>query len=81
MDSGSRCTLSRFTDSSKLCGAVDMLEGRDAIQRNTYRWACANLEKFNKRKYNVLHLGHGNPKHIYRLDREVTESTLQRKIC
>lgn len=32
MDSGIEFTLSRFTDGSKLCGAVDMLEGRDGIQ-------------------------------------------------
>lgn len=32
MDSGIEFTLSRFTNGSKLCGAVNMLEGRDAIQ-------------------------------------------------
>lgn len=82
MDSGSECTLSSFADKTKLCGAVGILEGRDAIQRNLdrpERWACVNLMKFNKGNYNVLHLGCGNPEHIYRLDGEVIESALQRK--
>ncbi|PKU45345.1 rna-directed dna polymerase from mobile element jockey-like [Limosa lapponica baueri] len=33
MDSGIECTLSKFAN-TKLCGAVNMLEGRDAIQKD-----------------------------------------------
>ncbi|GAB0188586.1 hypothetical protein GRJ2_001323900 [Grus japonensis] len=32
VDSGIECTLSKFADDTKLCGLVDALEERDAIQ-------------------------------------------------
>jgi len=41
----------------KLCGVVDMLEGKDGIQRHLDRlgrWACVHLIKFNKAKCKVL---------------------------
>jgi len=31
MNSGVEATLSKFADNTKLCGAVDALEGRDAM--------------------------------------------------
>jgi len=82
MDSGTECTLSKFADDTNLCGAINILEGRDAIQRDMdrlERWACVNLMKFTKAKCKVLHIGYGNPKHKYRLGREWIENSPEEK--
>ncbi|GAB0193293.1 mitochondrial enolase superfamily member 1 [Grus japonensis] len=79
MDSGIECTLSKFADDTKLCGVVDTLEGRDAIQRDLdrlERWDCM---KFNKAKVKVLHVGRRNPKRSYRLGEEWIESSPEEK--
>jgi len=81
-DSGTECTLSKFANDTKLCGVVDMLEGRDAVQRDLdrlERWACMKRMKFNKAKCKVLQVGQGNPKHKYRLGREWLDSSSQEK--
>jgi len=82
MGNGTECTLSTFADNTKLCGAVNMLEGRHVVQRDLDRlesWAPANLMKFNKAKCKVLHVGRGNPKRKYRLCREWIESSPEEK--
>ncbi|GAB0189041.1 hypothetical protein GRJ2_001369400 [Grus japonensis] len=77
MDSRIECILSKFANDIKLCGTVNMLEGRDAIQRDLERlerWAHMNLMKF-KAKCKVLHVGRRNPKHSYRLGGEWIENS------
>jgi len=74
--------MSEFANDTKLCGSVDTLKRRDAIQRDLdrlERWTCANFMKFNKAKCEILHMGRGNPKHIYRLGGEWIESSPEEK--
>jgi len=83
MDSRIECTVSKFADDTNLCGAVNMLEGRDAVQRDLekvlHKVREASLMKFNKAKCKVLHMGRGNPKHKYRLGGEWIESSPEEK--
>ncbi|KAJ7412142.1 rna-directed dna polymerase from mobile element jockey-like [Willisornis vidua] len=82
MESGLEFTLSKVAEDTKLCSAVDALEGSDSIQMDLdrlERWDSANCMKFNKAKCKVLHLDQGNPKHKNRLGREGIESSPEDK--
>jgi len=82
MDSGIECTLRKFANGTKLCGMINTLEGRNAIQRDLdrfERWAHVNLMRFSKAKCKMLHIDRDNPKHKCRLDRERIESSPEEK--
>lgn len=70
INSGIECTLRKFAGDTKLCGAVGMPEERDAIQRDLEslkQWTQVNLMRFNKSRFKVLHLCHGNAHNLYKL--------------
>lgn len=60
---GSKCTLGRLAEYTKLSSALDMHEGWDAVQGDMDwcdKWEHEKVLKFSKAKCKVLHLGQGN---------------------
>ncbi|KAJ7409721.1 rna-directed dna polymerase from mobile element jockey-like [Willisornis vidua] len=79
LDTGLEGILSKFANDTELGGAVDSLEGRDALQRGLSK-VEDNHQPYkgitiNKGKCQILHLGWGNPGCACRLGNEMLESS------
>ncbi|PKU38724.1 rna-directed dna polymerase from mobile element jockey-like [Limosa lapponica baueri] len=78
LDTGVECTISKFSDDTKLGSDVDSLEGQEALLRDFNRlehWATINVMKFSKSKCWIPHLGRRNAEHKYNLGEEWLESS------
>lgn len=79
MGRGTRCTLSRLAEDTKLNSAINMPEGWDAMQRDVEKhkkWACGNIIGFKKGKSKVLHLGQDQPQYPCRRENDGIEGSL-----
>ncbi|KAJ7418002.1 rna-directed dna polymerase from mobile element jockey-like [Pitangus sulphuratus] len=82
VDAGLEGILNKFADETKLGGAADSLEGREALQRDLDKledWAITNHMKFNRGKCWILHLGWGNSRYKDRLGNEMLESSAKER--
>ena len=78
LDAGVERTIGKFADDTKLGGAVDSLEGQEALQRDLARlehWAIVNGMQFNKSQGWIPPLGQSNAGHRHQLGEEQLESS------
>ena len=76
LEAGAGCTTSTSADGTKLGGAVDSLEGREALRRDldrSGRWAIVHSVELNRNKCRIPRLGPGNAGHTHKLGEERLE--------
>lgn len=81
LDTVLKCILNILADITKLGGAIESHGGREALLRVIEKlegWAIINYMKFNKIKYQILHLGWGNPTYTYRWVEKLENSQMER---
>ncbi|KAJ7410776.1 rna-directed dna polymerase from mobile element jockey-like [Pitangus sulphuratus] len=64
MDNGIQCTFSKFVEDIKLSDAVNIVEGRDAIQRD-FNMLVRLAHEVQQSKFKVLYLCCDNPRHTH----------------
>jgi len=71
LDAGTKRTLNKVANDTKLTGPMDSLEAREALQRDLDRlesWAITNHMEFSKCR--VVHVRCSNPGYMYKLGHE-----------
>jgi len=82
LDDGEECTLSKFSDNTKLGVVAGMTEGHDAFQAHLERLekgADRYLMTFNKGKFKVRHMGRKKSMHQCMLGATKVEDILAEK--
>ncbi|PKU42798.1 reverse hypothetical protein [Limosa lapponica baueri] len=79
-DNGIECTLASLPMTpSCVVWSTCWREGIPSRRTWLEKWACVNLVEFNQAKCKLLHLGHDNPRHKYRLGGEWIEISPEEK--